>query len=140
MATLPKGEIPLTLGGVSYTLTLNIGTIMAAEQQAQRVTGEVVSWDDLVTRCMNSHVSSAVILFWALFQKKHPEVTLEATASLIERYGLGELANAFAVVLGETQPDPKDLAELGQGKNARPRKARAGTGGSTTSTPAPSLV
>jgi hypothetical protein len=127
MATLPKGEIPLTLGGVSYTLTLNIGTMMVAEQQVQKVT-----WDALVQRCMANHVTSAVILFWAMFQRKHPEITMQATADLIEKYGLTGLVEAFAVVMGETQPDQQDLDELGEGKKGRPRKARAGTGASTS--------
>lgn len=133
MATLPKGEVPLTLGGVSYTLTANIGTIMAAEAQAKKITGEVTTWDQLVERCMAGHVTSAVILFWAMFQRKHPDVTIEGTAALIEDHGLGTLADAFATAMGETAPDPKDVDELGEGKPARPRQAPAGTGASTNS-------
>jgi hypothetical protein len=140
MATLPKGEVSLTLGGTSYTLTLNIGTIMAAEVQAKKVFGEVTTWDQLVEAVTASQLTSAIVLFWAMFQRKHPDVTFERMASLVEAHGLPALMQAFVEAMSATVPDPKDLAELGQGKPTRPRKARAGTGASTNSPPASTSV
>ncbi|MGE0362792.1 MAG: hypothetical protein AB7R67_18915 [Vicinamibacterales bacterium] len=139
MADLTKGEIPFEANGVSYTLALNIGAIMAAERQASSP-GDVVTWNDLVDRIQASHVTSIVCVFWALFQKHHPDITLARAGELVQSSGgLKGLAEMLATAMDATSPDPKDVAELASaGGAARPRKARAGTGGSTTTSPAAS--
>jgi hypothetical protein len=134
MANIQKGEIPLTMGGVSYTLTLNLGAMIAAET-ALSTPDHPVSWGDIQKCVERGHLRHIRALFWAMLRKHHPNISLDAAGELIEQFG-GEVSGAMFATQAAAAPDPVD-AKAVESAGPRPRKARAvnGTGANSTAPP-----
>jgi hypothetical protein len=134
MANIQKGETTLTLGGVSYTLTLNLAAMIAAESALSTPTRHV-AWGEIQQLVETGHYTHIRALFWAMLRKHHPQISLEAAGELIEEFG-GEVSGAMFATQTAAAPDQAD-AKAVESAGPRPRKARAvnGTGANSTAPP-----
>jgi len=136
MANREKGEIPLVVGGISYTFVLNTGAMIAAETEASRLWKKDVCWDDLVVKLPRGGVQAFAIYMWAGLQKYHPTLTVDAVLEIIDECGgLNGLYDTFMKTAHESSlPDPADLAELPPPPKAQTRAPRGdGVGARSTS-------
>jgi hypothetical protein len=134
MANIQKGEIPLTMGGVSYTLTLNIAAMIAAETVLSTPTHHV-TWTEIQNCVQRESITHIRAMFWAMLRRNHPQISLEKAGELIEQFG-GEVTGAMFATQAAAAPDQVD-AKAVESAGPRPRKARAvnGTGANSIAPP-----
>lgn len=125
MANTERGEVGIDVDGKAYTLRPTFNAVCALEQLAGGGFDEVL---EKVARGWMSGLRSTV---WCLLQANHSEEikTIEDAGDWIERAGTVRIMAALAGVL-EANEEP---ALSTKGKGANPRKARAGTGGRSSS-------
>lgn len=128
MANKDKGEVSVTIDGTSYTLVLNTAAMIAAEEKASTLLREL-TWDELMEKVHKGSAKYVRLFLWAMFQKHHPEVTVERAGELIDAVG-GIAAMSAAIQAGQTAATPhvNDVKTLGLDKPDRPRKAQGGRG------------
>jgi len=129
MANAEKGDVTVTIDGQVYTLALTLNALCELEERF----GE--TWQDVAKLAQQGRLVPLRALLWASMRKHHPDLTIEQFGA-INIAELEDVSKAFAALLERSQPDPKDLKELG-GKSRPPQarvNGRAGTGASSTST------
>lgn len=113
MANPHRGQVPLQVGGTTYTLCLSANALCELEDY----TGETVG---AITEKLNgSSVGMKTIraLVWAALQDHHPEVDIKAAGNIITLAGM----NACMEAIGKAFEYAFPAAEASD----RPTKARA---------------
>jgi hypothetical protein len=140
MANRDKGEVGITIGGQPYTLVLDIDAMIAVEERLSTPDREV-TFQDVMLKADRGSVTYTRLFFWALVQRHHPTVTLEAAGHLLmEAGGMQAVLKVLAPAVVAASPDPRDLKALGiklPKKGANPRKAQDGDGTGAISTASP---
>lgn len=138
MANREKGEIPVSIDGVSYTFCFNHAAMIAAEDAVSTPDKEV-TWDEFIKRVQRGSARAFAVFIWAGLQKFHPTLTVTNAAEIIDAAGGAE--GLGAVLQGGVRAataDPRDAKALGV---ARPRKAQTSDGtGETATSPVAVLV
>jgi hypothetical protein len=139
MANRQQGEVSLRIGDTTYTLKLGTYQMGLAEDAAGGA-----SLETIFSKAAKGSLKFTLVLFWAALQKYHAKEfpTIEAVGDLIDRSGgIMALGAQLKALTASATPDPADLKELGVAPGANPPVARArsrrGTGGGSTSRPAP---
>lgn len=127
-----NGELVVELDGQRYTLALTLNAMAWLEDKHQ------ATFDEVTAKAQAGSMTALREFFWVLFQKHHPDVTLEQAGGLVTLGRLNEIIQkVLSDVVTASQPDPKDVKEIvGKGKKENPTNARAsadGTGASSTS-------
>lgn len=131
MANREKGEIPVVIAGISYTLVMNHAAMIAAEDAVSTPDREV-TWDEFVARVARGSAKAFRVFIWAMFQKYHRELSLDQVGELIDAAGGADgLKAVMEAGAKASTPAKADVQAMG----ARPRKARPndGTGENSTS-------
>lgn len=132
MANRQRGEVPLTVGDRTLVLVLDFEAMVQLED-AMSTPDRVVSAYEVFLQIWGrskyppfKHARAAL---WAALRRKHPELTLQDVADLIEQLGgPGSVVGPLAEAYNASRPDKEDV-------EGRPPVARqASTGGPTTST------
>lgn len=133
MINTKTGELTVELDGKDYTLALTLNAMAWLEDKHGGI-----PFDEVTAKAQAGSMTGLREFFWVLFQKHHPDITLEEAGSLVTLGRLNEIIHkVMSDVIKAGQPDPKDVQEVvGKGKKENPTKARvnaAGTGASSTS-------
>jgi len=141
MANRERGEVAFEVDGRTYTFCLDLNGLTELEAMFSTPTREV-GFVEIVGKAEAGHARYIRAVFWAALRKYQPDITLEQTSDLVQAIGGlfgGQLQAVLQQATGGARPDPKDVAELGEGVKKRPRKAQgqaSGIGESSTSRPA----
>lgn len=142
MANSQKGEIPLTLAGVSYTFKMGTSALIEL-QEAFSTPTKVAAIPDIFNEVNKGRIKYVRAFLWAGLRKFHPTVTLEDVSDMLDACDETEIATLLRRLGVTTQPDPKDIKELQEGVARNPPTAQTrrtrGTGGNSTSKPAASV-
>jgi hypothetical protein len=129
MANPVRGQVPLLLGGLAFTLEFTIDAICALEAETGETAQELF-------RSIQSNTSLGFLrkLMWAALLEHHPGYTLKAAGELLRLPGGQHAAAALVQAFVSAWPDPEEAAE-GEARPRKRRKAAApdGTGPSSTS-------
>jgi hypothetical protein len=126
MGNPDKGEVALTVGDVTYTLTLKTAGLSALQKRLSPP-GQIKSIVDVLieveSAIQKQSVEHVVVFLWAALRKHHASITEQQTVELIDDLGgLAGLGVKLAELQSVTQPDPADVEELT--KDANPPKAQ----------------
>lgn len=132
MANPAQDSITVQVGGVAYTLRLDINAICDLEDQLSQSEGGRFTFAQLLARVDAGDMRSTRLVFLAALKSHHPDATIE-TAGLVvtELFRSGMAGATMAEFTKTTAPTPEDAKALGL-KPARPLKARTRSGGTGT--------
>jgi len=138
MANREKGEVSVEIAGTSYTLCLDLNAMCALEEMFSKP-GADVTFQDVLAQVNLGKQRYIRAVFWAAFQKFHPEVTLKGVSDLVQASGgvlgfTGELMSKMGVAVASTSPDPADVKAVSNGRPPRAQAQRraGGTGRRST--------
>lgn len=123
MSNRETGEVTVDIKGKAYTLILDTNALATLE--ALFSTPQVhLTYAEILLRVHRGSVLYMRGVLWAALRKYHADLTLDAVGDLIQQAGGLERFSAQLLGMVEsTQPDPRDVQELGIDPS-RPRKAR----------------
>ena len=130
------GETKVVIGGVEYVLAMTFNALIELQQMFRR-DGVLPKLDELLKRAQNEDYEVFRAIFWVLFRRHHPEVTVEQAGDLITKAGgLATMDALLNRAVSGSAPTGEDYAALGVDPN--PRKAatarrRRKTGAASTS-------
>ena len=129
MANQERGEVPIAIGGRSYTLRLSINSICELEGELERRHLDS-NYQTFFVKVRDGSIGAARLLLWACLRDKHPNVTVDDVGGFMEELGdLSAIFQALSQAMGVSQPDPSDLDKLKAKDAAPPPKAQVdGTG------------
>lgn len=140
MANSQQGKAPIDIDGTTYTLSLSIDAMCEIEDEASKRSADPangVTFQDVVERVNRGDIRSIRLLFWGALRDHHRELTVKQAGELLSKVGgIAAVTKQMGVVMGETEPDPADIA----GSTARPPRRqprKAGTGASSSATDGP---
>lgn len=133
-----KGEFTLRLKGQEYRFKLGTSALIAL-QELVSPPERTLPIEEILIGVSQGRLKFVRAMLWAGIQKHHEGTTLEDVSDLIDEASDVEIKKLLRDLGWTMQPDPKDVEELGAGKQKRPRKARRpnGTGAKSTSQPGP---
>lgn len=142
MANRDKGEVGLTLNGTDYTFKLGTNALVELQEMVS-ASGTVEPIEAIWQQIGLGRVKYIRALIWAGLQKFHTGTTLDQVDDLLDSASEPEIQRLLSDLGLTTVPAKEDAKELSEGgsKKRNPRTARktAGTGGTSSSTPAPSV-
>lgn len=140
MANPERGEMAVTIGGVSYTLKSTIGSKIAVEAMFSKAEGRKVRWAEIVSELNKGSAEHTRAVIWSTFQAHHPEITLERAGELSDLLEAEQVYEAMAQTVIAGEPDPQDVTALAAPSNGRPptaqgiaRTRKGGTGAVSSS-------
>lgn len=144
MANKENGEVSIEVGGKNYTLAMTLDSMVALEEMFS-TPEKPMTFQDVIDLSDKGSIKHLRGLLWSVLQAHHPEINVvkDVSAFVQKAGGLGPITVKLMQLAQETMADPKDLEALGVKAGANPPQAPAtaktsGTGGNSTSAPAPS--
>jgi hypothetical protein len=140
MANPHRGEMALVAGAQTYVLRLTTNASCEVEELASRLTGRVVSFDQIVRGVELGRISDIRLLLWASLRNGSPEVAsddrdgLRRVGAIVdEAGGLVGVLDQLMAFLKLNQDTTADQA--GEGRPPDAPVAEDGTGARSTSMP-----
>lgn len=132
MANAYKGEIAIELDGTVYTFAAGANALVAVEGLFS-TPDRRLGFQEVIRLANGGSFTHLRGIVWAMLQRHHKGLTLEAVGDLMDAIGVETMERKFAEALALMLPDPRDLAALGvQAPTGDPPRAaqsrRAGTG------------
>lgn len=125
-ANREKGEVDLVVGERTYTLTLKTMGLIALQKHFSE-SELIADLSDIWQKASAGSLEHVVAIFWASFQRYHPDMTYEKAADLVDSVGGVEALNQQLQALsGSTTPDPDDVKALANPPKAQPTRGRGG--------------
>ena len=135
MAANPeRGEVDLDVGGASYVLAMSFNGLIEL-QKLFATNGVRPKVEDILGRVRDGDFEAFRAVFWAMFRRHHPDVTIEQAGDLMDRLGgLDKLDTLLSRAMDAGAPDPRDVAAMEAVSGPRPprpaaMRRRGGTGG-----------
>lgn len=98
-------KTPITIGGVTYNLCFDLGSLAEAEQTLNRAGHNV----NLLYALPNLNLANVRVIFGAALRAFHPEVTFEQAMDLITFHNLYAIANAVSEAWTAALPEPEPV-------------------------------
>lgn len=125
----------LEIGGAVYTFEMTIDAMEQLEDLFSTPEREVTFYE-ILRKVVEGRAKYFRRFIWAALQKHHPGTSLTEAGHIIDAAGGMYALDALLGRLAEhTTPDPADVAAVGGGKTANPRKAQAGRRVATSPSP-----
>lgn len=106
------GEVEFVVGDQRFILAMKTRGLMALQKHFNK--GDAIAdVQDIFDRARSGSIEHVTAVFWAAFQKYHPEVTFDQALEFVDASGgLDAVAAQLHELNDSTQPDPADIKEL----------------------------
>jgi hypothetical protein len=134
MANAERGEVDLTIGGVTYTMVLTTNALCELED-LMSTTLRPVTYADVLIQSKKGSTRAMRATFWASLRKHHRDVTVEKAGDLMDAADdQTTFAEKLARLAFAAMPADDDVKALGlkTGGENRPPKAQRGRAGTGT--------
>lgn len=120
-----KGEVELVIEGVPYVLVTSFAGMIAL-QNLHATNGTKPTIESILEKVKQGDFEAFRDVFWSLFQRHHPDVTLQQAARLMDDAGgLAALDRLLMHAMNQGAPDPQDVKALEVATGRPPKAARA---------------
>lgn len=114
MANPFKGEVPLTVGADTYTLSFSANALCELEDALDKPLDEII---EMLRNAATVRLSTMRVMFWQALRDHHPDMTLEDTKAILRQVSPkdmgGLIGRAFSLAMPEDKADenPKKPAD-----------------------------
>ena len=126
MAANPeRGEVDVVIGGVTYTLVMTFNGWIDV-QNLLAVDGVKPTVGQILQLVQHQDMEAFRAVFWGMFRRHHPGVSLEAAGDLMSDVGgMSGLDALLAAVSAASSPDARDVKAVAVATGRPPRAAKA---------------
>jgi hypothetical protein len=120
-----KGEVELVVGDVTYVLVTSFAGMLAL-QNLHTVDGVKPTIESILSKAAEGDLEAFRNVFWALFRRHHPDMTLDQAERLMDDVGGMAALNAILTqAMHQGGPDPRDVQAMEVATGRPPKAARA---------------